>query len=78
MPHKNALTVNGKTMGKNCSKRRSENSDVIKSIKRADEGEAGFINLKGNLFDSAIMKTSVISHEFRDRYLSKSQRPDGV
>ncbi len=37
---------------------------------------AGFINLKGNLFDSAIMKTSVISPEFRDRYLSNPKDPE--
>ena len=37
---------------------------------------AGFINLKGNLFDSAIMKTSVISEEFRKRYLSNPDDPE--
>jgi dihydroxy-acid dehydratase len=40
------------------------------------KSDAGFINLKGNLFDSAIMKTSVISKEFRDRYLSNPRDPD--
>ena len=38
--------------------------------------KAGFLNLKGNLFDSAIMKTSVISEEFRNRYLSNPNDPD--
>lgn len=75
LPHKNALTVNGKSIGKNCSKKRSENSDVIKSIKEPLKQAAGFINLKGNLFDSAIMKTSVISKEFHDRYLSNPKDP---
>ena len=38
--------------------------------------QAGFLNLKGNLFDSAIMKSSVISEEFRKRYLSNPKDPD--
>ena len=38
--------------------------------------DAGFLNLKGNLFDSAIMKTSVISEDFRARYLSDPDDPD--
>jgi len=70
LPHKDALTVNGKTMGANCRGRKIENLDVIKTVKAPMVEHAGFINLKGNLFDSAIMKTSVISEEFRERYLS--------
>jgi dihydroxy-acid dehydratase len=75
LPHKSAITVNGRTMGQNCSKRRSENTEVIKPAKQPIRAEAGFINLKGNLFDSAIMKTSVISHEFRQRYLDNPKDP---
>ena len=70
LPHPNALTANGKTIAENCATRRSENLDVIKSVSNPMRKDAGFINLKGNLFDSAIMKTSVISAAFREKYLS--------
>ncbi|KJS18093.1 MAG: dihydroxy-acid dehydratase, partial [Hoeflea sp. BRH_c9] len=70
LPHPGALTVNGRSIGENCQNRESENADVIRPIANALVNEAGFLNLKGSLFDSAIMKTSVISTEFRERYLS--------
>ena len=76
LPHKDALTVNGKTMGANCKGKKIENPDVIKTVKKPMVEHAGFINLKGNLFDSAIMKTSVISDEFRERYLSNKSDPN--
>jgi len=68
--HADALTVNGKTMGQNVRGARSSESDVIKPYNAPMKKQAGFKVLKGNLFDSAIMKTSVISEEFRKRYLS--------
>lgn len=74
--HENALTVNGKTIGENCRGREAEDRDVIRTFDNALMQDAGFIVLKGNLFDSAIMKTSVISKEFRDRYLSNPDDPD--
>ncbi len=70
LPHPGQITANGKSMGENCTKVENLNADVIKTVANPLKKEAGFINLKGNLFDSAIMKTSVISKEFRDRYLS--------
>jgi dihydroxy-acid dehydratase len=73
LPHPDALTVNGHTMEKNCAHRRSENPDVIKSVAEPIMANAGFINLSGNLFDSAIMKTSVISDSFRATYLSNPE-----
>ncbi len=76
MPHPDAITVNGKTMGDNCSARRSQNSDVIKPVSNPVKQQAGFINLSGNLFESAIMKTSVISQAFRETYLSNPDDPD--
>ncbi len=76
LPHPDALTANGKTMGENCAERHSQNTDVILTVDSPMLKDAGFINLKGNLFDSAIMKTSVISKEFRDRYLSDPNDPD--
>lgn len=70
LPHPDAITVNGKAIGDNCRRSRSLNRDVIRSPEDPILEDAGFINLSGNLFDSAIMKTSVISREFRERYLS--------
>ena len=76
LPHPNAITVNGKTMGENCKNKETINKDVIKPIEAPMLSNAGFINMKGNLFDSAIMKTSVISEEFRQRYLSNPKDPN--
>jgi dihydroxy-acid dehydratase len=70
LPHPNQITANGKPMGENCAAVENLNLDVIKTVANPLKKDAGFINLKGNLFDSAIMKTSVISAEFRARYLS--------
>lgn len=76
MPHPDALTANGQSMGANCADRRSVNSDVIRPADTPLMAEAGFLNLKGNLFDSAIMKTSVIGEEFRTRHLSNPDDPN--
>src|ERR1700720_3500721 len=74
--HGDALTVNGKTMGENVKHAKITDTDVIKPYKRPMLHKAGFKVLSGNLFDSAIMKTSVISPEFRGRYLSNPKDPD--
>ncbi|MCB1497135.1 MAG: dihydroxy-acid dehydratase family protein [Bauldia sp.] len=71
-----AMTVNAKTIGENCAGRESSDPDVIRSFDNPLMEDAGFIILKGNLFDSAVMKTSVISEEFRTRYLSDPERPN--
>jgi dihydroxy-acid dehydratase len=71
-----ALTVNGKSIGENCRSSRIVDRDVIRPISNPLVKEAGYIVLKGNLFNSAIMKTSVISEEFRQRYLSNPQDPN--
>jgi dihydroxy-acid dehydratase len=76
LPHPDALTVNGKTMGENCARAVNENPDVIRSADKPLKADAGFINLRGNLFDSAIMKLSGVSDEFRDRYLSNPDDPE--
>ena len=73
--HEDALTVNGKTIGENCKGRASDDPDVIFPIEAPLKPDAGFIVLRGNLFDDAIMKTSVIDAEFRHRYLSNAERP---
>ncbi|HEX5184251.1 MAG TPA: IlvD/Edd family dehydratase [Allosphingosinicella sp.] len=74
--HEGAMTVNGRTIGDNCRGARIEDEDVIRPFSRPLVEAAGFIVLKGNLFDAAIMKTSVIGAEFRDRYLSNPDDPD--
>ena len=71
-----ALTVNGKTLEENCKGRESEDRDVILPYDQPLVKDAGFIVLRGNLFTSAIMKTSVISEEFRKRYLSNPKDPE--
>jgi len=72
----NALTANGKTMGENCRGKKVLLPEVILPFDKPLKKDAGFIVLSGNLFDSAIMKTSVISKEFQDRYLSNPKDPD--
>jgi dihydroxy-acid dehydratase len=74
--HADALTINGRTMGENVKGAQSTNADVIKPYRSPMKKKAGFKVLKGNLFDSAIMKTSVISDEFRKRYLSNRKDKD--
>ena len=74
--HRNALTVNGKTIGENCAQAAKPDGEVIWNYDKPLVDDAGFLVLRGNLFDSAIMKTSVISPEFRDRYLSNPSDPD--
>lgn len=76
LPHPDVLTANGKTMRENCGHVRSADKRVIRSVSEPIKEHAGFINLKGNLFDSAIMKTSVISEKFRARYLSNPDDPE--
>jgi dihydroxy-acid dehydratase len=71
-----ALTVNGRTIGDNCRGRQIVDAAVIRPFAKPLKVNAGFLVLKGNMFDSAIMKTSVISEEFRQRYLSNSADPN--
>jgi dihydroxy-acid dehydratase len=76
LPHPQALTVNGKSIGDNCTALRSKNGDVIKPVSDPMVEHAGFLNFSGNLFESAIMKTSVISPAFRKTYLSNPDDPE--
>ena len=71
-----ALTVNGKTIGDNCRNATIEDDKVIKTFDNPVMQKAGFVALKGNIFDSAIMKISVISDEFRQRFLSNPKDPE--
>lgn len=76
LPHPEALTVNGRGIGDNSASHRSRDKRVISSLTSPIRESAGFINLKGNIFDSALMKTSVISDAFRRRYLSNPDDPN--
>ena len=74
--HGEAVTVNGRSVAENVARCKSSNADVIRPYDKPLKAAAGFKVLRGNLFDSAIMKTSVISAEFRTRYLSNPKDPD--
>jgi dihydroxy-acid dehydratase len=74
--HADALTINGKTLGENTRNAQARDPDVIRPYDKPLKKQAGFKVLKGNLFDSAIMKTSVIGEEFRSRYLSDPSDPN--
>ena len=71
-----APTVNGKSIGENCRTTTIQDDKVIRRFGNPLKQEAGFLVLRGNLFDNAIMKTSVISEEFRLRYLSDPNSPN--
>ena len=73
--HEDALTVNGKTIGENCKGAEIADANVIRTYDQPLKQRAGFRVLKGNLFSSAIMKLSVVSEEFRKRYLSNPDDP---
>ncbi|HEY2659851.1 MAG TPA: IlvD/Edd family dehydratase [Caulobacteraceae bacterium] len=74
--HEDAITANGKTIGDNCRTVEIEDQKVIRPFDQPLMVDAGFVVLSGNLFDAAIMKTSVISDAFRARYLSNPDDPD--
>jgi dihydroxy-acid dehydratase len=74
--HGHALTINGKTVGENVKRAKIADADVIRPYNKPLKEHAGFKVLSGNLFESAIMKTSVISEEFRQRYLSNPKDPN--
>jgi len=71
-----ALTVSGKTIGEACRNATIEDEAVIRPFDKPLVERAGFVVMRGNLFNSAIMKTSVVTAEFRDRYLSDPDDPD--
>ena len=73
--HEDALTVNGQTIGENCKGAEIADANVIRTYDQPLKQRAGFRVLKGNLFSSAIMKLSVVSEEFRKRYLSNPDDP---
>ncbi len=74
--HGDALTINGRTMAENVARTKASNPAVIRPYDKPLKPHAGFKVLHGNLFDSAIMKTSGISDDFRRRYLSDAKDPN--
>jgi dihydroxy-acid dehydratase len=73
--HGSALTCNGKTIEHNVRDKHSWDRETIKAYDQPMKTDAGFLHLTGNLFDSAIMKTSVISSEFRKTFLENPDSP---
>jgi len=74
--HKNVMTVTGKIVEENLKTKINIDENIIRSFNNPLVNNAGFIVMKSNFFSSAVMKTSVISSEFRKRYLSKSENPN--
>jgi dihydroxy-acid dehydratase len=72
----NAPTVSGRSIGENCRDAEIVDQNVIRPIDNPLKTDAGFVVLRGNLFDNAVMKTSVISEEFRNRYLVNPNDPN--
>lgn len=73
--HGNALTANGRTIRENAGEL-SWDRETIRPYDNPVKAEAGFLHLSGNLFDSGIIKTSVISDAFRKQYLSDPKAPN--
>ena len=71
-----SLTVSGKTIGENYKDARSLDTNVIRTYDKPLKQNAGIVVVSGNLFSSALVKTSVISDEFRQRYLSDPGNED--
>ena len=74
--HTNIKTVTGKTVSQNLRKKIDVDNKVIKSFKTSLADKAGFLVMRSNFFSSAIMKTSVISKEFKNSYLSNPKNPN--
>ena len=70
--HANAMTITGRTIGDNVRGRNSRDREMITPFDQPLRERAGFVVLSGNLFDFAILKASVITAEFQNRYLSAS------
>jgi len=74
--NKDVMTVSGKTVDQNLKKIFREENDVIYDLKKPIKEKAGFLVLRGNFFDTAIMKMSVVNDEFIERYLSDPSNPN--
>ncbi|KAH8658012.1 dihydroxy-acid dehydratase [Xylariales sp. PMI_506] len=76
LPDPEARNVNGKTISENCANAHSWDTHTIRTVAKPLKKNAGFLHLRGNLFDSAIMKTSVIRNEFRQKFLEDPNDPN--
>ncbi|KAI1121785.1 dihydroxy-acid dehydratase [Nemania abortiva] len=76
LPHPDAMTVNGRTIGDNVRGKKTWDTKMIRPVSDPLKTNAGFLHLKGTLFDSAIMKTSVISPAFRKAFLENPEDPN--
>jgi dihydroxyacid dehydratase/phosphogluconate dehydratase len=74
--HANAMTVTGKTIGENLKDVPDGDREVIRSYASPMKEAAGYVVMSGNLFESAVMKISVIDQDFRSRFLSNPDRPN--
>ena len=74
--HGDCMTVNGKTIAENLEKVPEPDREVIRAYASPMKDHAGYVVMGGNLFDNAVMKTSVIDEEFRRRFLSNPDRPN--
>ena len=74
--NKDVMTVSGKTVDQNLKKIFREENDVIYDLKKPIKEKAGFLVLRSNFFDTAIMKMSVVNDEFIERYLSDPSNPN--
>ena len=72
-----AKTVTGLTISENCRGKFTVDRDVVRAVKTPLKADAGFLVMSGNLFDAAIMKTSVIGEDFAARYLSEGGAFEG-
>ncbi len=70
------MTVTGKTLAENLASVPEPDGEVIRPFNRPLKEKAGYVVLSGNLFESAVIKTSVISEDFRRRFLSDPEHPD--
>lgn len=75
LPAPDAMTVSGKSIGDNCRDDFANDPRVIMPFDKPLMAQAGFVHLKGSLFDSGIMKTSVISPAFRKQFLENPNDP---
>ena len=72
----NAMTVTGKTIAENLAGVADGDREVIRSYDKPMKEAAGYVVMSGNLFDTAVMKISVIDQDFRQRFLSNPDRPN--
>ena len=70
-----AMTVTGKTVADNLANIKKTENEIIKNYEAPMKDKAGFLVLRSNFFDTAIMKMSVVSEEFKKRYLSDNEHP---